>query len=177
MTLPLLALVLRLSAQAPPGEVPPLPDAEREVLASQVGTWEASVESFMAPGAPTVSTALEVDHLECAGRWLVTEFKGSVMGQPFEGHGVLGWDATRKKLVGSWVDSTASGLQTLEEEYDPKARILAGSFEGPDMTGRVVASRALTEWKDDNTRVFTMFTPGVPGKESVALRITYKRKK
>jgi hypothetical protein len=177
MTLPLLALVLRLAVQAQPGDVPPLPDAEREVLTSQVGTWEASVESFMAAGAPTVSSALEVSRLECGGRWLVTEFKGSVMGQPFEGHGVLGWDQTRKKLVGSWVDSTGSGLQTLEEEYDPKARILSGAFEGPDMSGKVVASRALTEWKDDNTRVFTMFTPGAPGKETIALRITYKRRK
>jgi hypothetical protein len=177
---PLVAGLLLLSfgpAFADSPALPPIPDAERGTLEAQAGTWDATVEAFLAPGPPTTSSAVETNHLACDGRWLVTEFKGSFMGQPFEGHGVLGWDTFRKKLVGSWVDSAAAGLQTIEGAFDPEARILTLLAEGPDLSGKVVTSREITEWKSPDVRVLTIFNPGTLGKESIALRITYKRRK
>jgi hypothetical protein len=164
-------------ATPPSLEAPPLPSPERGLLDAQVGTWDATVEAFMAPGPPSTSKAVEVNTLSCGGRWLVTEFKSDFMGQPFEGHAVLGWDSLKKKLVGSWVDSAGPGLQVVEEEFDPAAKILSGFFEGPDTSGKVERMRSMTEWKDPDTRVLTMFNPGAPGKETISMRITYKRRK
>ena len=48
-----------------------------------------------------------------------------------------------------------------------------GMMEGPDMTGAVVKMKSVVEYKDPNTRVFTMYNPdGTPG-----MKITYTRKK
>ena len=60
--------------------------------------------------------------------------------------------------------------------YDPAKRTFTGWFEGPDMTGKVTKTRGVTEYKDKNNRVFSMYAPGPDGKEALGMRITYKRK-
>jgi hypothetical protein len=37
--------------------------------------------------------------------------------------------------------------------------------------------KAVTQMKDDDTRVFTMYAKGPDGKEAPTMRITYKRRK
>jgi hypothetical protein len=39
-----------------------------------------------------------------------------------------------------------------------------------------VKTRAVTEYKDNNNRVFSMYAPGPDGKEVLGMRITYKRR-
>ncbi len=47
-------------------------------------------------------------------------------------------------------------------------------MEGPDQSGAVTKTKQTTEWKDADTRVFTMYAPD--GK-TAGMRITYKRRK
>jgi len=57
-------------------------------------------------------------------------------------------------------------------------KAFTGMMEGPDMTGKVTKMRETVERKDPDTRVFTMYAPkAADGKEPVAMRITYKRRK
>jgi hypothetical protein len=161
------------SAQAP---TPPKPGPEHEVLKSDVGTWEATVESFM-PGAPAPMTSKGTEtNTLVGGLWLVTEFKADMMGMPFQGHGVTGWDPTKKKYVGSWVDTLSTGLGLSESTYDAASKTMTGTFEGPDPSGQVQKMKSVVTWKDPDTRVFTMSGPGPDGKDATYMRITYKRK-
>ena len=131
----------------------------------------------MAPGAPpAVSKGVETNRI-LGGMWLLTDFKSEFMGQPFEGHGSAGWDAGKKKYVGVWVDTMSAGLALSEATYDAKTKSMTGWMEGPDMTGKITKSKEVTEWKDADTRVFTMYMTGPDGKEAPNLRITYKRRK
>jgi hypothetical protein len=82
----------------------------------------------------------------------------------------------KKKYVGSWTDSMSTGLATIEGTYDPAKKALTAWFEGPDMTGKVMKSRSVTEYKDKDTRVFSMYGPGPDGKEALGMKITYKRR-
>jgi hypothetical protein len=149
---------------------------EHAVLKQQEGVWDATVESLMAPGAaPIVSTGVETNTL-MGGLWLVTDFKGEFMGTPFLGHGMLGYDSSKKKYVSTWVDSMSVGLQVGESTFDAAKKTMAGSIEGPDMTGKLTKMTSVVEWKDADTRVFTMTMPGADGK-LVTMRITYKRRK
>ena len=163
-------------AAAAPEMPVPKPGPEHEVLKNDVGTWDATVE-MMGPGAPpTVSKGVETNSM-VGGLWLVTDFKSEMMNQPFQGHGVSGYDSGKKKYVGTWVDSMSTGLMLGESTYDPKAKTMTGVMEGPDMSGKVTKMKAVTEWKDADTRVFTMYGTGPDGKEAPAMRITYKRRK
>lgn len=162
------------AAQAPPM---PKPGPEHEVLKEDVGTWDASIE-MMAPGAPPLppSKGVEVNTIGCSGLCLVTDFKGEVMGGPFEGHGVTTWDPTKKLFVGGWSDSMTAGLATTESTWDAAKKTLNTTMITPDGTGSTVKLRSTVEYSPGK-RVFSMFMPGPDGKEVPTLRITYSRKK
>ena len=166
-------------AQAPGGAPPmPKPGPEHELFKQDAGTWDAKVESWMAPGAPPMtSTAVETNTLGCGGLCLVTEFKGEFGGTPFDGHGTSAYDPAKKKYVGSWTDSMSTGLMIGESTYDPGKKVAIGYMEGPDMTGKVVKSKSVVEYRADGSRVFTMYTKSADGKEVPGMRITYTKRK
>jgi hypothetical protein len=161
--------------QAPPM---PKPGPEHEVLKLEEGTWDAVVEFTVAPGAPTEkSKGVEVNTIGCGGLCMITDFKGQAMGAAFHGHGIVTWDAGKKKYVGSWTDSMSRGLAITEGTWDPAKKQGTGTMEGPDMTGQVVKTRSVSEHRPDGTRVFTAYAPGPDGKEMQVMRITYSRRK
>jgi hypothetical protein len=168
------------SQGAPAGTPPmPAPGPEHAVLKLDEGTWDATVEMFMAPGAPPMtSKGVETSTLGCGGLCLITDFKGESMGMPFLGHGVATYDAVKKKYTGTWMDSMSLGLFSSESTYDAGKKVLTGTMEGPDMmTRQTTRMKSVVEWKGADTRVFTLSGPGPDGKEMVGLRITYKRRK
>ena len=178
------AAVLSMSAVvllcAPAGraaaqDMPPMPKPgpAHEILKADAGTWDAKVET-MSPAGTTTSTGVETSTVGCGGLCLITDFKGEMMpGMMFEGHGTTAYDSAKKKYIGSWTDSMSQGLMVSESTWDPAAKTMTATMEGPDMTGAIVKMKAVTEHKDPNTRVFTMYNPdGTPG-----MRITYTRKK
>jgi hypothetical protein len=174
-----LAGAASLAAQSG-GQMPPIPKPgpEHALLKMDVGTWDAVVEITMAPGAPAEkSKGVEINTLGCGGLCLITDFKGDMMGGTFEGHGVTTYDPAKKKYVGSWTDSMSTGLALAESTYDPAKKTWSGWMEGPDMTGKVVRSRSTVEIRGENTRVFTMYSPGPDGKDMQGMRITYTRRK
>ncbi|MET0553778.1 MAG: DUF1579 domain-containing protein [Vicinamibacteria bacterium] len=162
------------SAQAP---VPPRPGAEHEILKSDVGTWDVTVESFM-PGAPAPMTSKGTEtNTLMGGLWLVTDFKADMMGMPFQGHGVTGYDAGKKKYVGTWVDTLSSGLGLSEATWDAASKTMTGTIEAPDPSGQVQKMKSVVTYKDADTRVFTMSGTGPDGKDVKIMTITYTRKK
>lgn len=179
----LFALALASAAAAqdkPPAGMPPLPQpgAEHAILKADEGTWEATVEILAPPGAPAPppSKGTETNTL-LGGMWLVTDFKADMMGAPFAGHGIAGWDSVKKKYVSVWTDTMSPAIMTGESTYDAAKKTMTGYMEGPDMSGKIAKMKAVSEWKDADTRVFTMYNPGPEGKEVPSMRITYKRKK
>jgi hypothetical protein len=166
-----LALAVPALAQVPGM---PTPGPEHEMLKKDVGTWDATVEMFMAPGAPpAVSKGTETVTM-LGAFWQLTEFKSEMMGQPFEGRGTMSYDPAKKKFVGTWVDTMAPAYYTVEGTYDAATKTLTGVMDGPDQTGAVTKTKETTEWKDADNRVFTMYAPD--GK-TPAMRISYKRRK
>lgn len=157
----------------------PKPGPEHQIFQDEAGTWDATVETYMKPGAPPMlSKGTETNIVGCSGLCLITDFKGEAMpGMAFQGHGVAAYDPQKKKYVGSWTDSMSFGLAISESTWDPAARTFTGTMEGPDMTGTVVKMKSVVEHKDRDTRVFSMYMPGPDGKEVLTMRITYKRAK
>ena len=155
----------------------PKPGPEQEILKQDVGVWDATVETMTeAGGKPNVSKGVETNALLGGGLWLIQDFKGEFMGAPFQGHGVTGYDPSKKKYVGTWVDSMSTGLSTTEGTYDPKTKTLTSQFEGPGPDGKTMKMRTTSEWKDAHTRVFTMYSPAGQGEEFAMMKITYKRR-
>lgn len=172
----LLSAAAAASAQEGPPMPMPMPGPEHELLKKDVGTWDATVEMLMPPGAPPTA-GTETNTLGPGGLWLISDFKSSMMGAPFQGHGVSGWDPAKKKYVGTWVDSMTTSVALTESTYDPASKSITGWVDGPGPDGKPTRTKAVTQYKDDDTRVFTMYMPGPDGKDAPGMRITYKRRK
>ena len=164
-------------SEAPPMPAMVQPGPEHAVLQHDEGTWDATVEMTMAPGAPpAVSKGVETVRM-AGGLFQITDFQSEMMGQPFRGHGVTIWDAAKKKYASTWIDNMSSGFTHGEATYDAGAKTMSGTMEGPDMTGKIMSVRAVTSWPDRDSRVFTMYMKGPDGKEAPGMTITYKRRK
>jgi hypothetical protein len=173
-----LAAGVLLSTAAVAQDMPmPKPGPEHKVLEMDAGTWDATVEVFM-PGAakPEVSKGTETNTMGCSGLCLISDFKSTMMGTPFHGHGTTAWDPAKKKYVGSWTDSMSAGITIGETTYDTASKTATGWMEGPDMSGKVVKSKAVVQYKDANNRVMTMSMVGPDGKEIPTMKISYTRK-
>lgn len=153
----------------------PKPGPEHARLTACVGTWNCAIDMMGMDGKPQQSKGTTTMKAGPAGLWLIEDFTGEMGGAPFHGHGVLGYDTTKKKYVMTWVDSWTSSLMSLEGTYDEKAKAmtLSGMAPGPD--GKPVMHKMVTTDKDANTRVFEMYVPGPDGKEMKVLTITYTR--
>jgi hypothetical protein len=173
-----LAAGVMLAGYATAQEMPmPKPGPEHKLFDMDAGTWDATVEMFGAPGAPPMtSQGTETNTIGCGGLCLISDFKSVMAGAPFHGHGTSTWDPAKKKYVGTWTDSMSAGISVGESIYDPATKTVTGWMEGPDMTGKVVKSKAVGQYKDANTRVFTMYTIGPDGKEVPSMKISYTKK-
>ena len=172
---------VRPSPRAPrPGLAPmPKPGPEHAIFKMDAGTWDAVVEVAAGPGMEAMkSKGVEVNTVGCGGLCLITDFKGEMMpGVAFHGHGTTAWDVTKKKYRGSWTDTMSQGLSIAESTWDPAAKRMTGTMEGPDMTGQVVKIESVVQYQADGTRVLTGYMPGPDGKETQVMRISYTRRK
>src|SRR5262245_39324125 len=81
----------------------PKPGPEHDKLKQFVGTWDAHVKTTFEPGKPAQeSKGIYTAKLDVGGFFLITDFKGEIMGAKFHGHGMSGYDPHKKKYIGVW---------------------------------------------------------------------------
>ena len=153
------------------------PGAPHKAMAATAGTYEVKAKSWDAPGAPArEETGTATRTMVLDGRVLVEEFKGSMMGMPFTGHGMRGYDNVTDKHWTTWMDSMSTGLMVSEGTCDAKnACTFTGSWNDPVKKGPVTA-RMTSRWTSPTTEVFEMYAPGRDGKEFKMMELTYTRK-
>jgi len=168
-SLSFLLAVLPLTAQEMPK-----PGAEHQKLAGRAGTWDAVISMAGEDGKPTESKGTSVVKVACLGMWVTEDFSSpELMGAPFEGHGVTGYD--KGKCVGTWFDSMTTTYMTLEGGYDASGKVLTMTGMGPGPTGEALKHRFVTTWHSADKYVFEMFVTG-NGKEEKMMTITYTRR-
>jgi Protein of unknown function (DUF1579) len=144
---------------------------EESVFEGDVGSWDAEVIVRPAPGAPEVrSQGLAVQKL--VGKWLISDFKNDT---GFDGHGIYGWDATRKRYVGTWVDPMRSFLCVMEGDWDATARRMTFHAEARTPDGKTLRWREVTEHVDEKTRLFRQFWD-LPDGEHELMTVTYRKR-
>jgi hypothetical protein len=156
----------------------PKPGPEHAKLKQIAGEWETKGK-FHIPGAPaTESTGEYKAAMEVGGLFLVGQFKGEMLGQPFFGRGLTGYDTFKKKLTGVWVDSMSTALYTTEGSWDKSGKVLTEHMEGPDpATGKTMKMRTVLEIADKDHMTMKMYGPDPQGKEFLMMEIAYTRKK
>jgi hypothetical protein len=148
---------------------------EMSMLAQLVGNWTGKVTMTMPGEAATESTCTENVVKICNGKWTWTDVKGSMMGQPFEGHAITGYDNASKQLVSFWVDSCGMPPMRTAGAYDEAKKQF--TFTGPcfDDQGKPATVKQICSQSDANTRTFHMMMNCSKGASE--MKISYIRVK
>ena len=153
------------------------PGAPHRAMAATVGTYDVKSKSWHEPGKPPMEeTGTVVRTMALDGRVLVEEFKGTMMGMPFTGHGMRGYDNVSGKYWSTWTDSMSTGIMVSEGTCDAKETCsFKGSWNDPIKKGPV-AARMTSRRTGPTTEVFEMYGPGRDGKEMKMMELTYTKK-
>lgn len=152
------------------------PGEPHKALAAMAGTYDLIIRSWPEAGAPPVvekGTATRTADL--GGRIVVERVTATMMGMPFTGQSMTGYDNVTGKYWSTWTDSMSTGLMVSEGTCDAQQNCaFTGSWNDAVKKGPVRA-RMTTRWTSPATEVFEMYAPGRDGKEMKMMEITYTR--
>jgi hypothetical protein len=173
------ACATRQPTSSEEGGAPPSPVvAELQLFAKYAGAWDAEVEmADEQGGAPTITKAVANGRVACGGLWLITDFEGTMMGMPFSGHEVSGYDVLQKKYTMTWVDSMTPTASTGSGHFDAATNTMTMQVSGADAAGQPSNFRGVDTWTDADHHTWTMMVTGPDGNEFPAMTIRYSRRK
>ena len=110
------------------------------------------------------------------GRFLQEDFQGEMMGQPFRGRSVYGYDNTKQKFESVWISDMQTSMFTTEGkgENGNKVITLEGTASCP-ATGRTdILMKVVLRVLSPDKHTFEMFD-GSRGENAKTMEITYTR--
>ena len=143
-----------------------------------VGNWQHTAKWQMDPSAaPEESQGTNENRWILGGRFLQQDFKGQMMGQPFEGLGIIGYDNMAGEYKSVWLDNMSTSLMTSTVQYDAASGAFneSGTFSCP-MTGEKNKwYRAVLKITDNDHYTYEMYSKDKDGKEFKNMEIAYRR--
>lgn len=141
---------------------------EHKWLASLAGEYTAKVGGMMgeSDGTHRIESTL-------GGFWNVTHFESTMMGQPYKGIELLGYDPVKAKFVSVWADSMNPILTSLEGTYDVDTKTL--TMRGPSIGLDGAEAEMVNSTKFGDTGM--VFTMNIEGLAAPLMTIDYTRKK
>jgi len=155
------------------------PGDVHKMMAKWNGTWDGDVTMWMYPGTPEQkSKSTAVNKMIMNGLYQQSTHTGNMMGMPFNGMSITGYDIHKKEVINSWIDNMGSGIMVLKGPWDEatKTANLKGKMTDPGTKGDVDI-RETFKIIDDNTQEMEMFLMMPDGKEFKTMNIRYTRKK
>lgn len=158
---------------ATPGEM-------QKMIAKADGNWNGETTMWMEDGAqPMTSKSEATNKMMFDGRYQMSTHKGNMMGMPFEGVSILGYDNSKKKFVSTWIDNMGTGIMNMEGDWNSSSKSIEfkGKMTDPSRPGKDCNVREVFTFVDDNTQKMEMFGPDPKtGKEFKTMEIKFTRK-
>ena len=166
------------------------PSAEHQQLAKLAGRYDVQSRNWMPSDMseqgqpqgqrqqqPMESTAQATFTPIFDGRFVREDYTGQMMGQPFTGMGIEGFDRIRQQWTIDWFDSMSTGTLHAKgtSTDDGKTVTFLGEFSCP-MTGAVVPTRIIRTIGDDGRISLEMYATR-NGKEDKTMELHYTRAK
>lgn len=135
------------------------PGSLHELMANSVGEWKTTNTFWMTPEAePMVSEGTSTVEMIMGGRYQKATHKGVMMGMPFEGMSLQGYDNETEEFIAVWIDNFGTGISVSRGTYDEETKTITyvGSMINP-VDGKELKYRQTYQIIDDNNHVFEMF--------------------
>jgi len=92
-------------------------------LEAFVGVWDAESKMLMGE-EPQVSRGSAEYSWVMGGRYLRQDYSGEMMGTPFKGMSLTGYDNFAKKYVGIWIDDMSTTIATMDGHMNQDGTVL-----------------------------------------------------
>lgn len=147
-------------------------------MASMDGKWTTENTMWMDPSKPpTKSTGSCVNKMILGGRYQESTHTGDMGGMPFEGHGTLAYDNTKKVFISTWIDNMGTGIMTMEGTYDDATKTLNMKGTCVDCTtGKNCEMRETVKFTDDKNQFMEMYMTPAGGSEFKTMEIKLTKK-
>jgi hypothetical protein len=154
------------------------PGKEHEWLAKKAGSWTFTGKFWMNPAAPPMETTGTVERsMILNGRVLAETVKTSMMGEPFEGHGMTGYDNVKHQYWGTWNDSMSTALMVSWGTCDESGACSFTATVTDPMSGETRQTRMTSRDEGSDKELMEAFDKGPDGKEFKTMELVYSRKK
>lgn len=152
------------------------PGEQQKNMAKCTGDWKTHEKFWMAPGGEAMeSDGTSTGEMILGGRFLVMKHKGMMMGMPFEGMSLDGYDNASKTYNSVWVDNMGTGIMYMTGKWNEDKKIIEYSGKMTDSnTGGMNDVRSTLKFNDDGSSYMEMFGTD-KGKEFKWMEMTVKR--
>jgi len=155
-----------------------MPGEGHKVMEQLVGSWDYSLKYWSSHNTPPEeSTGTNDVKWILGGRFLEIDVKGTSMGQPFEGMGLLGYDNAKKEYVNTWVDTMGTGMMNATGSYDAETKTMTEKGKYTDPASGEQSFKGVTKFIDSDNYTYEMYISLPGGKEVRVMEINYTRKK
>ncbi len=153
------------------------PGEPHKLLAKLEGSWTTRNRSWTDPDTPPrESTGTCERKMILNGHYLQEDYSGDMMGMPFTGISITGYNNHTKKYETTWIDSMSTGIFKFEGTASRDGRTITQECRYDDPVRGPAVWRTVTRVKDDNTVEFEMFIAPRGKKEEKMMEMTYSRK-
>jgi hypothetical protein len=146
-------------------------------LEKMVGKWSTVTKMWMDPAAPAMeSKGMAEYNMTLGGRWLQMRYTGDMMGQPFEGMGMTGYDIFNKNYVSTWTDNMSTGMMSSKgnANADGTEITMSGTTDEPVTGEKNKKFREVIKITSPDAFTLEMYDT-VKGKEVRVMEITHTR--
>ncbi len=154
------------------------PGKEHAMLASRAGTWTLAGKMWHAPNTePETIEATSTIKSVMDGRYFIEKVEGpGLMGMPFEGRSVFGYDNLTKTYFVIWFDNMMTGVMRYEGTPSGDGTTIHYTVDVPDvMAGKYKQVRAVDKMSDHDSYSFVMYDTTADGHEFKSLEIVGTR--
>lgn len=155
------------------------PEKEHEWLKQFVGEWTSEAEASMGPGQPTIVCHGTMKSRMLGDLWVITESTADMQGTKVSAVQTIGYDAEKKKYVGTWVDSMMNHMWQYEGTVDASGKKIMLEAKGPSFVeaGKSANFRDSYEFKSNDHIIMTSEMQGPDGKWVTFMTANVRRTK
>lgn len=152
------------------------PGPMHEMMAKTAGEWKVNTKYWMDPAGEPMETEGKANlEMILGGRYMKSTHTGTMMGMPFEGINLQGYDNATGEFTAIWIDNMGTGISVSKGKYDEATKSI--NFEGSmldPMTKEDMNFRQVVKTIDENHFVFEMYM-NYHGQEFKSMVVDYSR--
>ncbi|MGB5287812.1 MAG: DUF1579 domain-containing protein [Ignavibacteriaceae bacterium] len=152
------------------------PGPMHEMMAKTAGEWKVNTKYWMDPAGEPMETEGKANvEMILGGRYMKSTHTGTMMGMPFEGINLQGYDNATGEFTAIWIDNMGTGISVSKGKYDEATKSI--NFEGSmldPMTKEDMSFRQVVKTIDDNHFMFEMYM-NYNGQEFKSMVVDYSR--